>query len=103
VGCSLQGVLAQAKNGDKLYWEEKFHEINGKVQTCIQGALLFFLLSLVEGGGGGGGWGVGEGRFCLLNYIWCGEWILHCSLSTSTMDFPCKFLGGGGLCQKVST
>jgi hypothetical protein len=26
----LQGVLAQAKNGDKLFWEEKFHAANGK-------------------------------------------------------------------------
>jgi hypothetical protein len=41
-----------AKNGDKLYWEKKFHAINGKAQTCIQGALFFFLLSLVEGEGG---------------------------------------------------
>jgi hypothetical protein len=37
---SLQGVLAQAKNGDELFWE-KFHAANGKAQ----GALLFFLLS----------------------------------------------------------
>jgi hypothetical protein len=30
VGCSLQGVLAQAKNSDELFWEEKFHATNGK-------------------------------------------------------------------------
>ncbi len=46
MGCSLQGVFAQAKNGDELLWEEKFHAANGKAQACTQGALLFFLLSL---------------------------------------------------------
>jgi hypothetical protein len=54
VGCFLQGLLAHAKDGDELYCEEKFHAINGKAQTCIQGVLFFFLLSLVEGEGGGG-------------------------------------------------
>ncbi len=49
VGCSLQGVLAQAKNGDELFWEEKFHVTNGKAQACIQGALPIFLLSLGRG------------------------------------------------------
>jgi hypothetical protein len=43
--------ISPTKNGDKLYWEKKFHAINGKAQTCIQGALFFFLLSLVEGEG----------------------------------------------------
>jgi hypothetical protein len=33
LGYSLQ-VIAQAKNGDKLYWEEKFHVANGKVHAC---------------------------------------------------------------------
>jgi hypothetical protein len=42
VECSLQGVLAQAKNRDKLFWEEEFHAANGKAQVCTQGALLFF-------------------------------------------------------------
>jgi len=28
VVCSLQGVLAQAKNGDELFCEEKFHAAN---------------------------------------------------------------------------
>ncbi len=45
VGCSLQAVLAQAKNGDKLFWKEKFHAANGKAQACTQHALLF----LIEG------------------------------------------------------
>ncbi len=44
----MQGVLAQAKNGDEL-WEDKFHAANGKPQACHQSALLFFLLSF--GGG----------------------------------------------------
>jgi hypothetical protein len=49
VGCSLQGALAHAKNGDEVFWEEKFHATNGKAQTCIQGVLLFFLLCFVGG------------------------------------------------------
>jgi hypothetical protein len=42
VVCSLQGVLAQAKNGDELFCE-KFHAANGNAQTCSQGALISFL------------------------------------------------------------
>jgi len=43
----LQGVVvAQDKNGDELFWEEKFHAANGKPQACAQGPLHFFLLSL---------------------------------------------------------
>ncbi len=41
----MQGVLAQAKNGDELFWEEKFHAANGKARACTQGALHFILLS----------------------------------------------------------
>ncbi len=44
----------QAKNGDELFWEEKFHAANGKAQVCTQGALHFFLLSLGRGGAGEG-------------------------------------------------
>jgi hypothetical protein len=42
--CSLQGVLlAEAKNGDELFWEEeKFHAANGKALACPQGPLHFF-------------------------------------------------------------
>jgi len=51
VGCSLQGVLAQAKNGDELLWEVKFHATNGKAQACIQGALLYFPFKFGDGEG----------------------------------------------------
>jgi len=51
VGCSLQGVLAHAKNGDEVFWKEKFHATNGKAQACTQGALFFFLLCFGVGGG----------------------------------------------------
>jgi hypothetical protein len=54
VGCSLQGVLAHAKNDDEVFWEEKFHATNGKAQTCTQGALFFFLLCFGVGWGGVG-------------------------------------------------
>jgi hypothetical protein len=43
VGCSLQAILARAKNGDKLFWKEKFHAANGKAQACTQGAFLFLI------------------------------------------------------------
>jgi hypothetical protein len=40
----------QAKNDDKLFWEEKFHAANGNAQAHTECVLHFFLLSL--GGGG---------------------------------------------------
>jgi len=40
----------QAKNSDKIFWEEKFHATNEKAQAHTECALHFFLLSL--GGGG---------------------------------------------------
>jgi hypothetical protein len=54
VGCSLQGALAHAKNGDEVFCEEKFHAANVKAQACTQGALLFFLLCFGGVGGAGG-------------------------------------------------
>jgi hypothetical protein len=36
---------AQAKNGDELFEEEKFHATNAKAQARTQGALHFFLSS----------------------------------------------------------
>jgi hypothetical protein len=50
--CCLQGVLAQAKTGDKLFWEEKFHAANGKAPSTHSRCLVFISF---EGGGGGGG------------------------------------------------
>jgi len=50
----LKRVLAEANNGDELFWEEKFHAPNGKAQGCTQGALPFSLLSFGEKGGGSG-------------------------------------------------
>jgi len=47
----LQGELAHGKNGDELFWKDKFHVANGKAQAWTQGALPFSLLSM--GGGGG--------------------------------------------------
>jgi hypothetical protein len=38
---NMQGELAQAKNGDELFWEDKSHAANWKAQACTQGALLF--------------------------------------------------------------
>ncbi len=50
----MQGVLAEAKNGDEVFWEEKFHAANGKAKACTQGALLFFFSFMFWGGWGGG-------------------------------------------------
>ncbi len=47
----MQGLLAQAKNGDQVFWEEKFHAVNGKAQACTQRALFFSLLCFGRGGG----------------------------------------------------
>jgi len=53
VGCSLQGALAHAKNGDEAFWEEKFHAANGKAQARTQGACFFSFYVLGWGGLGG--------------------------------------------------
>jgi len=43
-------MLAHAKNGDEVFWEEKFHAANGKAQACTQGVLLFFPFMFWGGG-----------------------------------------------------
>ncbi len=70
VGCSLQGVLAQAKNGDQVFWEEKFHAANGKAQACTQGALFLFLFCFGGEGRGGEGGG-GEFFFIFRSFPIC--------------------------------
>jgi hypothetical protein len=45
----LQGVLAQAKNGDCSLGKRNFMQLMGRPQACNQGALPFFLSSF--GGG----------------------------------------------------
>jgi len=47
-------VLAHAKNGDEVFWEEKFHAANGKAQVRTQGALFFFFLCFGVGAEGEG-------------------------------------------------
>jgi hypothetical protein len=34
--CSLQGVLAQAKNGEELFSEEKFHAAMGRPKHALK-------------------------------------------------------------------
>jgi hypothetical protein len=36
----------QAKSGDKLFWEEKFHASNGKAMHAFKVPCIFFLLTL---------------------------------------------------------
>jgi len=39
-------ILAQAKNGDKLFWKYKFHAANGKPQHALKVPQIFFFFSL---------------------------------------------------------
>ncbi len=80
----MQGVLAHAENGDKLFWEEKFHATNGKARACTQGALLFFLLSF---GGGRGG----QGIFSFFLASQCVPTTLHSSSQWVPNMFPNLF------------
>ncbi len=66
----------QAKKGDKLFWEEKFHAGNGKAQAHTECALHFFLLSLGGGGFGGGYFSVFPGSHYVdhptIRSLWLG-------------------------------
>jgi hypothetical protein len=68
--------------------EERNSSSQWEVQSCSEGALVFFLLSF--------GFRVGrlEGRFFFSSCIWCGEWTIHCPLGHWT--FHAKFIGGNG-------
>jgi hypothetical protein len=85
VGCSLQGALAHAKNGDEVFWKEKFHAANGKAQTCTQGALFFFLLCF-------GVWR-GEERFFFIfpNFPMCSHYVPF-KFPMGSQYFPQHFL-----------
>ncbi len=41
---SLAQPLAQAKNGDELFWKERFHAANGKAQHALMMGPGFFFL-----------------------------------------------------------
>ncbi len=70
------------------FLEERNSLSQWEVQSCSQGALVFFLLSF--------GFRVGrlEGRFFFSSCIWCGKWIVQCPLGHWT--FHASFIGGGG-------
>ncbi len=42
----LKKSIAQAKNGDKLFWEKNFHAANRKAQACTQECLAVFPFKL---------------------------------------------------------
>ncbi len=66
----------QAKNGDKRFWEEKFHAANGKAQAHTECALHFFLLNLGGGGFRGGYFSVFPGSHYVdhptIRSLWLG-------------------------------
>jgi len=74
-----------AKNGDKLFWEEKFHAANGKAQAHSECALYFFLLSL-------GGRGFRGGYFSIF---FGSHYVDHPTISSLWLR-PSKERGGGG-------
>jgi hypothetical protein len=45
----LQGVLAQAKIGEELFWEEKFHAANGKAQSMHSKVHCLFFSKILGG------------------------------------------------------
>ncbi len=59
----------KVENGDKQFWEQKFHAANGKAQHTLK-VPCFFLLSF--GAGGGGGWGV-RGRGPSFSFFLCSQ------------------------------
>jgi len=64
-----------AKNGDKLFWEDKFHAADGKAQTHIECALHFFLLSLGGEGFRGGYFSVFLGSHYVDHPTICSLWL----------------------------
>jgi hypothetical protein len=87
----LQGVLAHAKNGDEVFWEEKFHAANGKAQACTQGALLFFPF-MFWGGGRGARGGVGERFFFIFpDFPMCSHYVPF-KFPMGSQYFPQHFL-----------
>jgi hypothetical protein len=88
-------VLAHAKNGDEVFWEEKFHAANGKAQACTQGALLFFLLCFGGWGGAGGAGGAGGGGerffFIFTRFPMCSHYVPF-KFPMGSQYFPQNFL-----------
>ncbi len=66
MGCSLRGALADAKNGDEVFWKEKFHAANGKAQACIQRCFVFLCFGVG-----------GEERFFFIfpNFPMCSHYV----------------------------
>ncbi len=96
VGCSQEGLLVQAKTSGSQFYEQNFYATNEKLCHGVRGPPFFSC----ECGG--------EGWFFIFKF---GEWIVHCSLSSWTVESPlsmqalfiCLFLrlGGGGQGSQV--
>jgi hypothetical protein len=80
----------QAKNGDKFFWEEKFHASNEKAQAHTKCALHFFFLSL-------GGGGFRRGYFS----IFPGSIMLTIPHHPLTLTGALKGKGGGGALEPI--
>jgi hypothetical protein len=60
----------------KLFWEDKFHAINGKAQACTQCALVFVLLSVLGGGGGRRIFFIYPGSQCVITiFLSSSQWV----------------------------
>jgi len=80
-------VLAHAKNGDEVFWEEKFHAANGKAQACTQGAFFFSFHVL-------GFWGRGRGGGCFFifpDFPMCSHYVPF-KFPMGSQYFPQHFL-----------
>jgi hypothetical protein len=74
VGCSLKGLLFQAKKVAANFWNRIW------MQPMKNGVMEWRDLPVFF-------WGVGQGRrFFLKSCVWCREWTVCCSLSTWTVD-----------------
>jgi hypothetical protein len=89
VWCCLHGVLAQAKSGDQLFWEVKFHASNGRPKHALKVPYFFSFKVL-------GGWGRRPGGE-KLNFFFLGsqcvptmftlssQWVPQCILHSTSL------------------
>jgi hypothetical protein len=92
------------KNCDELFYKEEFHAANGKVESCSQDALVFFLDALVFFLLSLGAWG--DGRFFFQAVFGVesgpcplGQWTFHTSFIGRGEGGGFVFLSANGKTQ----